>query len=150
MGQHQHQLQELKVQGKTRVGTSWPSTELGKSLVPALHRKKRQKEAKGPVTLPSALPRSHLHLPDVVQELRGGKAVLRTRELAAAILEEGQQVGLQFKKPVEETCEPWLPHEVGVREGSSTNYCTFSSLDSAGDPPSPYIPLHLASDLARY
>ena len=40
------------------------------------------------------------HLPDVVQELRGGEAVLRAGELAAVVLEEGQQVGLQVKQPV--------------------------------------------------
>lgn len=40
------------------------------------------------------------HLPDVVQELRGGQAVLWAGELAAVVLEEGQQVRLQVKQPV--------------------------------------------------
>lgn len=40
------------------------------------------------------------HLPDVVQELGGGQAVLWAGELAAVVLEEGQQVRLQVKQPV--------------------------------------------------
>lgn len=40
------------------------------------------------------------HLPDVVQELGGREAVLRAGELAAVVLEEGQQVRLQVKQPV--------------------------------------------------
>lgn len=42
------------------------------------------------------------HLPDVVQELRGGEAVLGAGVLAAVVLEEGQQVGLQVKQPAGE------------------------------------------------
>lgn len=61
------------------------------------------------------------HLPDVVQELGGGEAVLRAGELAAVVLEEGQQVRLQVKQPVGGRSgvspgvlpywlhQPWLP-----------------------------------------
>lgn len=49
------------------------------------------------------------HLPDVVQELRGGEAVLGAGVLAAVVLEEGQQVGLQVKQPAGGgPCQPWV------------------------------------------
>lgn len=56
-------------------------------------------------------PRGHSgpspHLPDVVQKLGGGEAVFGAGELAAVVLEEGQQVGLEGKQPVErDGCQP--------------------------------------------
>ena len=51
------------------------------------------------------------HLPDVVQELGRRQAVLWAGELAAVILEEGQQAWLQVKQPAgaggEARCQPW-------------------------------------------
>lgn len=48
---------------------------------------------------PPGRPSTSPHLPDVVQELGGRQAVLWAGELAAVVLEEGQQVWLQVKQP---------------------------------------------------
>lgn len=57
---------------------------------------------------PPGRPSTSPHLPDVVQELGGRQAVLWAGELAAVVLEEGQQVWLQVKQPAWGVrCQPW-------------------------------------------
>lgn len=49
--------------------------------------------------VPEATAAPSPYLPDVVQKLWGGEAILGAGELVAIVLEEGQQVGLQGKEP---------------------------------------------------
>lgn len=122
MDQHQHHLQEprMRPRAKGRAGSSWPtgcpnsaqfSTE-GKRQMPPTGGSRRgtargwgrtPKEFSHPgfslSCSPPGRPSTSPHLPDVVQELGGRQAVLWAGELAAVVLEEGQQVWLQVKQP---------------------------------------------------
>lgn len=67
---------------------------------------------------PQTLPRGFLlpcsHLPNVIQELRGGQALLGAGKLLAVILEKGQQVRVQIKQPATAREKPPSPHVLNV------------------------------------
>lgn len=57
-----------------------------------------------------AMPQPLSHLPDVIQELGGGEALLRAGKLLAVVLEKGQQVRVQVKQPATARGKPPSSH----------------------------------------
>lgn len=57
-----------------------------------------------------AMPQPLSHLPDVIQELGGGEALLRAGKLLAVVPEKGQQVRVQVKQPATARGKPPSSH----------------------------------------
>lgn len=67
-----------------------------------------------PQTLPGGFLLPCSHLPNVIQELGGGQALLGAGKLLAVVLEKGQQVRVQIKQPATAREKPPSPHVLNM------------------------------------
>lgn len=73
-----------------------------------------------------ATPQALSHLPDMIQELRGREALLRTGKLLAVVLEKGQQVRVQVKQPATAREKPTSSHFLSFIPSHTCNLSSVS------------------------